>query len=85
VERQRQSAARKPLETRLKRLEEQMAKASAKKAAVDARLAGAEIYGEDRKDELKTLILDQAYAARELERLEAEWLELQQQVEKLPG
>jgi ATP-binding cassette subfamily F protein 3 len=84
VERQRQSAARKPLETRLKRLEEQMAKASAKKAAVDARLAGAEIYGEDRKDELKTLILDQAYAARELERLEAEWLELQQQVEKLP-
>jgi len=38
-DRQRQSAARKPLELRLKRIDEQMAKVSAKKAAIDARLA----------------------------------------------
>jgi len=82
-ERQRHSAARKPLESRLKRLDEQMAKLSARKAAVDAQLADPAIYAEDRKDALKALILDQAYVARELEQAEGEWLELQRQVEKL--
>jgi ATP-binding cassette subfamily F protein 3 len=82
-ERQRQSAARKPLESRLKRIDEQMAKLSAQKAAIDARLADPGVYGEGRKETLKTLILDQAYAARELAQLEAEWLELQRKVEKL--
>jgi len=82
-ERQRQSAARKPLESRLKRVDERMAKLSAQKAAIDARLADPGIYGEDRKETLKTLILDQAYAARELEQLEAEWLELQHKLEQL--
>jgi len=60
-----------------------MAKLSAQKAAIDARLADPGIYGEDRKETLKTLILDQAYAARELEQLEAEWLELQHKLERL--
>jgi ATP-binding cassette, subfamily F, member 3 len=82
-DRARESAARKPLESRLKRLDEQMEKLSAKKAAVDAQLADPAIYGEDKKDALKALILDQAYAARELEQVESEWLELQRQVEKL--
>jgi ATP-binding cassette subfamily F protein 3 len=82
-ERARQSAARKPIEARLKRLDEQMAKLSARKAAVDAQLADAGVYAEDKKDALKALILDQAYAARELEQLEAEWLELQRQLEDL--
>ena len=81
--RQARSAARRPLESRSKRLEEQMARLSEKKAAIDARLADAAIYAEDQKDELKTLILDQAYAARELEQLEAEWLELQRKLEEL--
>jgi ATP-binding cassette subfamily F protein 3 len=84
-ERQARSAARKPLESRLKRLEEQMAKLSAKKAAIDARLADPAIYGEEKKETLKTLIVDQAYAARELEQAEAEWLELQRQLEDLPA
>jgi ATP-binding cassette subfamily F protein 3 len=82
-ERQRQSAARKPIESRLKRLDEQMAKLSAKKAAIDTRLADPAIYGEDQKDPLKALILDQAYVARELEQVEAEWMELQRQLEEL--
>jgi ATP-binding cassette subfamily F protein 3 len=82
-ERQARSAARKPLESRLKRLEEQMAKLGAKKAAIDARLADPAIYGDEQKDALKTLILDQAYAAREIESIEAEWLELQRQLEDL--
>jgi ATP-binding cassette subfamily F protein 3 len=82
-ERQRQSAARKPLESRLARLDEQLAKIAQKKSAIDAQLADAGIYGEDKKEALKTLILDQAYAARELEQLEAEWLDLQRRLEEL--
>ena len=82
-ERQRQSDARKPIESRIKRLEEQMAKLNAQKSAIDARLADPEIYGEANKEALKTLILDQAYVARELGQLEAEWLEQQERLEEL--
>jgi ATP-binding cassette subfamily F protein 3 len=82
-ERQRQYAARKPIESRIKRLDELMAKASAQKATIDARLADPAIYGEAGKDALKALIVDQAFAARELAQLEAEWLELQQQLDQL--
>src|SRR5438309_564377 len=82
-ERQRQSAARKPIESRIKRLEEKMAKLNAQKSAIDAQLADPASYGESRKDALKTLILDQAYVARELAQLEAEWLEQQQKLEQV--
>ena len=82
-ERQARSAARKPLESRLKRLEEQMAKLAAKKSAIDAQLADASIYADEKKEALKGLIVDQAYAARELESFEAEWLDLQRKLEEL--
>jgi len=82
-ERQRRANQAKPLETRIKRLEEQMAKLNARKTAVDARLAGSEIYEESRKEELKSLMLDQAYLARELAQVEAEWLEKQAELEAM--
>ena len=81
--RQRQSAARKPIESRIKRLEEKMAKLNAKKAEIDARLADPAAYGEAQKEALKTMIIDQAYVARELAQLEAEWLEQQQRLEQV--
>jgi len=81
--RRRQSEARKPIESRIKRLEGKMAKLSAQKAAIDAQLADPASYGEAQKEALKTLILDQAYVARELAQLEAEWLEQQQKLEQL--
>ena len=82
-ERQRRANQAKPLETRIKRLEEQMAKLTAKKAAVDARLAGSEIYEETKKEELKSVMLDQAYLAKELAQIEAEWLEKQAELETM--
>ncbi|HZW21960.1 ATP-binding cassette domain-containing protein [Noviherbaspirillum sp.] len=82
-ERQRLSALRKPIESRIKRLDEQMAKLNARKAEVDARLADPAIYDEANKEELKSLILDQAYIAKELEQLETEWLEQQEALENL--
>ena len=83
AERQRLSAARKPLETRNKRVEEQMARLNARKSELEAQLADPAMHAEASRDKLKTLILDQAYVERELSQLEAEWLGLQQQLEEI--
>jgi ATP-binding cassette subfamily F protein 3 len=82
-ERQRLSAQKKPIESRIKRLDEQIAKLNARKQSVDARLADPAIYDDANNEELKTLILDQAYLAKELERLETEWLEQHEALEQL--
>jgi ATP-binding cassette subfamily F protein 3 len=82
-ERQRVAALKKPLENRLKRVEEQMAKLNGKKADIDARLLDPSIYEADKKDALKTLVADQAFCVRDLATLENEWLELQEQLEGL--
>jgi ATP-binding cassette subfamily F protein 3 len=82
-ERQRLSAQKKPIESRIKRLDEQIAKLNARKQNVDARLADPAIYDDANNEELKTLILDQAYLAKELERLETEWLEQHEALEQL--
>jgi ATP-binding cassette subfamily F protein 3 len=81
--RQRLSARKKPIETRIKRLEEKMAKANARKADLDAQLANPAIYAEDKKDSVKAHLFEQATLARELEQLEGEWLEQQGELEAL--
>ncbi|WP_136417350.1 ATP-binding cassette domain-containing protein [Herbaspirillum sp. ST 5-3] len=82
-ERQRLSSVKKPIESRIKRLDEQMAKLNARKAAVDGKLADPAIYDDANKEQLKALILDQAYLAKELEQLETEWLEQHEALEQL--
>ena len=84
-ERQRLAALRKPLDNRVKRLEEQMAKLNAKKAEIDAQLLDPAIYEAEHKERLKNLVADQAFAVRDLEGLEMEWLEVQEQLEGLVG
>jgi ATP-binding cassette subfamily F protein 3 len=82
-ERQRLAALRKPIENRIKRLDEQMAKLNARKAQVDARLLEPAVYEADKKEELKALVADQAFLVRDLGTLEEEWLALQEQLEAL--
>jgi ATP-binding cassette subfamily F protein 3 len=60
-----------------------MAKLNAKKAEIDAQLLEPGIYEAENKEKLKTLVADQAFASRDLEQLESEWLELQEQLEGL--
>ncbi len=81
-DRQKLAARKKPIESKIKKLEEQIAKRNAQKAVVDARLADPEMYDSANKKELKTLLADQAYYAKELEQLEAEWLEQQEALEQ---
>jgi ATP-binding cassette subfamily F protein 3 len=61
-------------QSRIKRLEEQMAKLNARKAALEAELGDPAIYQDPEK--VRSVLADQAYVARELEGLENEWLEM---------
>ncbi len=82
-ERQKLAARKKPLENKLKKLEEQIAKRTAQKAAIDERLANPEVYDSANKKELKTLLTDQAYFKKELTELEAQWIEQQEALEQI--
>ncbi len=61
--------------SRIKRIEETMAKLNARKSSIESQLAAPEAYRD--ADKLKSLMLDRAYVAKELDQLESEWLELQ--------
>jgi ATP-binding cassette, subfamily F, member 3 len=71
--------SRKPLEARIKRLEETMAKLNAQKSAIELRLSEPGVYQDPAA--LKALLLDQAYLSKELEQAESEWLAKQAQLE----
>jgi len=77
----RHRGSRKGLEARIKRLEELMARLNAQKADIEARLGDPALYADERKDDLRRLLLDQAYVGKELASLEAEWLEKQAELE----
>jgi ATP-binding cassette subfamily F protein 3 len=62
---------------RLKRVEEIMGRLNAQKAELEAKLADPAIYTPAQADVLRTLSADQAHTARELAKLEEEWLVLQ--------
>ncbi|MDR3393870.1 MAG: ATP-binding cassette domain-containing protein [Parasulfuritortus sp.] len=81
--RQRLANQRKPIETRIRRLEEQMARHTTRKAEIDALLADPEIYAETRKEDLKQIMFEQAALASNLEQLESEWMEQQEALEAI--
>ncbi len=82
-DRQKLAARKKPIENKLKKLEEQIAKRTAQKLVIDERLANPEIYDSANKKELKTLLTDQAYFKKELAELEAQWIEQQEALEQM--
>jgi ATP-binding cassette, subfamily F, member 3 len=82
-QRQRTAALKKPIENKLKRLEEQIAKRNEQKAEVDAKLGEAGIYEAANKARLKSLLADQSFYAKDLAQLEGEWLALQEQLEAI--
>jgi ATP-binding cassette subfamily F protein 3 len=80
-QRQKVAALKKPIEGKIKRLEEQIAKRNGQKAEVDARLGEPGAYDAANKAKLKLLLADQTFFTKDLAQLEAEWLELQEQLE----
>jgi ATP-binding cassette, subfamily F, member 3 len=73
-------ASRKPIEARIKRLEELMARLGARKAEIERKLGDPALYQDAAA--LKALLEDQAYVAKEIEQVEAEWLEKQAELEQ---
>ena len=71
---------RKPIETRIKRLEELLTRLNAQKASIEQRLADPAVYQDP--EALRSALHDQAYVAREIEQVEAEWLEKQAELEQ---
>src|SRR5688500_9884655 len=71
---------RKPLEARIKRLEELMSRLNAQKGDIERRLADPSLY--QNHEAVAALLQDQAYVAREIEQVEAEWLEKQADLER---
>ena len=71
---------KKNLEARIKRLEELMARLNERIAAIEAQLADPAVYQDRVK--LDAILVDRAYAAKELEQIEAEWLEKQAELEQ---
>jgi ATP-binding cassette, subfamily F, member 3 len=71
---------RKPLEARVKRLEELMTRLNARKSEIEAKLGDPAAYQD--REAVKGLLADQAHVVRELEQLESEWLEKQAQLDE---
>ena len=71
---------RKPLEARIKRLEELMARLNTQKSEIESKLGDPAVYSDG--EAVKTLLQDQAYVAREIEQVEAEWLQKQAELEQ---
>jgi ATP-binding cassette, subfamily F, member 3 len=83
AERIRLTELRKPLQQRVQRLEKKMADVQAQLAQLNTALADPALYESGEGDKIAQFTQDQAYAARELEALESEWLELQAQMEAI--
>ena len=71
---------RKPLEARIRRLEELMTRLNSKKSEIDSKLGDPAVYQDG--EAVKALLQDQAYVSHELAQVEAEWLEKQAQLEQ---
>jgi ATP-binding cassette subfamily F protein 3 len=73
--RQRESASRKPLQTRIARAEIELARLGAERMRLENLMASSELYAADRKGQLAAAIQDAAQVKTAIEELEREWLE----------
>ncbi len=81
--RQRRAVERKPLVNRQTALEQDLARLTAEKAGLDDWLATSEAYAEDAKERLVTAIARQGELTWTLARLESEWLEVAEELQRL--
>ncbi|VVE51109.1 ABC transporter [Pandoraea horticolens] len=82
-ERQRLSQLRKPLQRKIEKLEQSIAKLSDEKARLDAILADSSTYEDAKKALLTDSLKQQADVTAKLSDVEAEWLEAQEALEQI--
>jgi ATP-binding cassette subfamily F protein 3 len=71
------------LAEQLAKLDREIATLAREKADADAWLAGADAYADANRDRLKETIARQGEVGNRLARLEAEWLELAEAIERI--
>jgi len=81
--RQRKSAQKKPLLSRLGKLEQELDRLHAEKAILDALIADESMYGADKRNELAAAIKRQGELATRLEQVEEDWLAVQSDIEAI--
>jgi ATP-binding cassette subfamily F protein 3 len=81
--RQRLADARRPIAARQAAIEKEMADYNREKEQLDAWLAAPEAYAEAMKDELRANVARQGEVTWQLARLETEWLELAEALERI--
>ena len=79
--RQARARTRKPLETRLRKLEAEIDRLAREKSQVEARLASTEFYARGDQDEVALALREQARWAEALAQAENEWLRVQAELE----
>jgi ATP-binding cassette subfamily F protein 3 len=82
-QRQRLAAARKPLQTKLSKLEGEIARLSDALRELDAKLADPDFYHAGHPDEVAATLKQRGELAQQLEALESHWLELTEQIESI--
>jgi len=83
--RQQRADARKPYVTRQSAIEDELATLGAEKQALDAWLASSEAYAEEAKQRLIESMERSGELTWSLARLESEWLEIAEALERLDG
>jgi ATP-binding cassette subfamily F protein 3 len=81
--RQKSYAQRKPLADKVAKVEREMAALDAERKSIEAWLASPEAYDENGKEALKSHVARQGDLAWQLARLEAEWLDISEALDKL--
>ncbi|MEA3119992.1 MAG: ATP-binding cassette, subfamily er 3 [Paraburkholderia sp.] len=81
--RQKLAHLRKPLQTRIAKIEKEMEKLNAEKATLDAFVADTASYAPAMKPKLTEAIRQQADVRVRLEALEADWLDAQEELEQI--
>lgn len=82
-ERQRLSALRKPLESKLKKAESEMAKSQKRLEEIDLLIADESFYADERRDERVKVLNEHGELSKRHNDLEEEWLMLQEEIEAL--
>jgi ATP-binding cassette subfamily F protein 3 len=83
LERQKLAEARRPLQQRVRRIEEELGRLGSELRELDAQLAAPDFYQRTATAQVEATLKRRGDLARELERLESQWLALTDELEKL--
>lgn len=84
ADRQARLAERRPLLKSLASLESQLAQLEQEKQSLQGKLADGDIYNVEHRETLQALLIAQAQNQKQLDSIEAQWLDVQEKLEALP-